>query len=97
MTTFEKKVKEICAEVYSFEFSQIVIDLAQGIEEELVETDEEITRDMVGAAAYDTDIIRDINKHDKEVAYLTRLYNALQDWITDIEQINLTLGLPKEN
>lgn len=95
MTTFEKKVKEICLEVYTLEFSQIVIDLAQGIEEDLIETDEEVTRDMVGAAAYDTDIIRDINKHEKEVAYLTRLYNALQDWIADIEQTNLTLGLPK--
>lgn len=98
MTTFEKKVQEICREMYGNEYSQIVIDLVQSIEMELLDSDSEfITRYGVGAAVYDCEIVIDINKFDKEVEYLQRLSDALTAWRDDIEATNIALGLPRES
>jgi predicted unusual protein kinase regulating ubiquinone biosynthesis (AarF/ABC1/UbiB family) len=97
MTTFEQKVKDICDEAYNKNLQQITIDLIQdNIEGELLNSDEPVTRDAVGAAAYDTDILLEVfnPKFDKDIDLLTRLKKALDEWSDDIENTNKILGIP---
>lgn len=98
MTTFEQKVKEICDEVYKKNFQQITIDLVQETEE-LINTDEPIRRDDVGAAAYDCDVLLEVfnPSFEIDIDLLTRLTKALSDWANDIENTNKVLGVPKES
>ena len=97
MTTFEANVKAICDEIYSKDLQQITIDLVQDEVEELINSEEPVTRDAVGAAAYEVDILLDAMnpKFEKDIDILKRLYKALNDLSDDIEATNTLLGVPK--
>lgn len=97
MTTCEQKVKDLCDEVYTKNFTQIVIDLVQDIIEGLIGK-EDLTSGDIGAAAYDTDIISDVMnpKFEIDCDYLKRMYAALNDWENDHRQTNILLGIPRE-
>lgn len=96
MTSFENRVKELCDEVYKKDFQQITIDLVQNAIEELL--GENNTRDRVGAACYEVDILLEAMNpvYKIDVILLTNLQSSLLDWENDIEGTNRILGIPIE-
>jgi hypothetical protein len=98
MIAVKQTVKDICEEVYKIGFQQIVIDLVQDELEPLIEC-EDISRDDIGAAAYDVSILLDVYnpEFEKDIDLLTRLKLALNDWEHQHEQVNKILGLPPQN
>ena len=98
MTTFEQAVKNICDEVYKFDVQQITVDLIQDNIEELLNSEEAVTRAMVAAAGYDCDTLLEVfnPKFEKDINILTRLKKALDEWENDIENTNILLGTPKQ-
>ena len=98
MTTFEQAVKNICDEVYKFDVQQITVDLIQSNIEELLNSEEPVTRVMVAAAGYDCGTLLEVfnPKFEKDIDILTRLKKALDEWENDIENTNILLGIPKQ-
>ena len=98
MTTYQQAVKAIVDEAYRKELAQITIDLIQNnIEEELLNSEKELTSEDVGAASYDADILLEVmnQKFENDIDILTRLTKALDEWEEDMRNTNSILGLPK--
>ncbi len=94
----KQKVKDIANEIYGFGYQQILIDFVQDDVEEVLNA-ESITRDDVGALAYEASLLLDVYnpKFKKDIDLLNRLDNALRHWENDIEANNQLLGIPKES
>lgn len=97
-TSYQKKVKSICDEIYGFQVQQITIDTVQEIED-LLNIENHISREAAGAAAYQCDILLDVfnPKFVKDIDILTKLKKALNEWSDDIENVNILLGLSRES
>ena len=52
MIPSKQKVKDLCDKINSMGYQQITIDLVQDDVEELLNADEPVVRDDIGAAAY---------------------------------------------
>jgi hypothetical protein len=99
MTSKEKKVKELCDEIYNLGFQQITIDMVQDEIEELLHADKKPSRDAVGALSYRCSLLMEVmdSRFEKDTSLLSRLIAALDEWNKDIEDTNIILGLPKES
>jgi hypothetical protein len=96
MSTHKEKVKEISDRIHTFGYKQIVIDLIEEWIEPLLIFNEEMTGDDLGAAAYTTSTLLEVFdcRYEKDVALLTELDRALNEWLADHDFVNKTLGLP---
>jgi hypothetical protein len=99
MTTYQRRVKELCDSMYGKDLQQITIDLIQDAIEPLLDIEAMVTRDCVGASAYDVSILLEVfnPKFGLDIMLLSKLDKALDEWSNDIEQTNIILGLPKES
>lgn len=101
MTPKAQIVKDICDSIaYDFP-EQILIDLVQDEVEDLFRnySEDQTTRDAVGAAAYKVSILKEVYnpQFQKDIEILDKLYVALEEWRNEIEQRNKILKLPPES
>lgn len=94
MINSKQKVKDHCDSLMSVNPNQIIIDFVQDDIEEVLYGDED-TPDMVGSLQYTCGSLLSVyNPAIKDdVEYLKILYHLLNDWRSDLEFANKTLGI----
>ena len=100
MTTFEQKVKEIAKEIHdgTGDWHQIVIDLVQDEVDELFDQRESLRSEEPESVSYHVHNLREVfaPMFSKEIDFLIRLENALDDWAEDMRENNKLLGISPE-
>lgn len=97
MTSEKLLVKACVDEVLtpSGVYSQAIIDIADDIEEVLINP--EATREDIGAAAYTVSVIAEICREGADRDWLLKTKAALDSWNSAHEAVNVILGLPPES
>jgi hypothetical protein len=97
MKKYTEPINELISQVESKMPAQITIDFFQDFQMEfLIDREEPIERDQIGAKAYDISVLLDVfdPKFEYDIAVFKKMYKILDEWAEDIDFRNRALGIP---